>query len=103
MLVLSCRGSDGPDAVTLEPSTPEYTLNEAVDNLGPIVCNVDNCSPPENCSTVWKLPDDSQLATNTLTLPPVHRNNSGTFSCIGSNSETKITKKGQISVTINCE
>jgi hypothetical protein len=89
---------DGPNQVSIIPSTQSYTLKE-IDNLNQIQCTAD-CIPV--CTMSWSGPNLPAGTTSVLNLQNINRNQAGSYRCTASND---IGSKISVNVTIivNCE
>ena len=84
--------SDGPNMVTITPSTQSYTLNET-ENLNQIQCTAD-CKPV--CTMTWSGPNLPTGTTSVLNLHNINRNQTGNYQCTASNYVSS-----KISVVVN--
>jgi hypothetical protein len=81
MNLLFVSYSDGPNQVTITPSTQSYTLKET-ENLNHIQCTAD-CKP--NCTMTWSGPNLPAGSTSVLSLQNINRNQAGNYQCTASN------------------
>ena len=72
---------DGPETVTLSPSTTAYFVTEG-DTIPFINCTV-SCRP--QCTFMWTGPNVPDGTTNDLYLQDLSRNQKGTFNCTATN------------------
>jgi hypothetical protein len=90
--------SDGPNQVTITPSTQSYTLKET-ENLNQIQCTAD-CIPV--CTMTWSGPNFPADTTSVLNLQNIDRNQAGNYQCTSSNDVSSKTSV-VVNVVVQCK
>ena len=89
---------DGPESVTMSPSTTTYTVTEG-DTMPSINCTV-SCRP--QCTFMWTGPNVPEGTTNVLYLQNINRSQTGTFHCIATN-EVGSKMSSNVEVDVQCK
>ena len=89
---------DGPESVTMSPSTTTYTVTEG-DTMPSINCTA-SCRP--QCTFMWTGPNVPDGTTNVLYLQNINRNQTGTFYCTATN-ELGSNMSSNVEVDVQCK
>lgn len=99
---------DGPDNIFLTPGDTAYTVREG-STLGPIHCMA-TCNP--ECTYQWEYNVTGRFELvpftlvsnqgNTLTVPQIKRNQTGTIRCHVDNHLSQIKKTVDVSINVQC-
>jgi hypothetical protein len=89
---------DGPNQVSITPSTQSYTLKEA-ENMDQIQCTVD-CIPV--CAMSWSGPNLPAGTTSVLNLQNINRNQAGNYQCTSSNDIGSVMSV-TVTIIVNCK